>query len=86
MRGLGMVTQMSASSLYTRAIILVHIRPCSPTAALAQELRQLPLEEAIRKAGQQRSHPLLVSKHAVGLCSCIESNANEPLLYGGRCD
>ena len=39
--------------------------------ALAQELRQLPLEEAIRKAGQQRGHPLLVSKHAVGLCSCV---------------
>ena len=43
----------------------------SPTAPLAQELRQLPLEEAIRKAGQQRGHPLLVSKHAVGLCSCV---------------
>jgi hypothetical protein len=29
----------------------------SPTAALAQELRQLPLEEALRKAGQQRMYP-----------------------------
>jgi hypothetical protein len=54
-----MVTQMSASSMFAFCFY-------SLTAALAQELRQLPLEEALRRPGSKEAIRS-VSKHAGGV-------------------
>jgi hypothetical protein len=56
---------MSASSRFASIHRPLPNGPCTGAPAAS------PFEEAIRKAGQQRSHPLLVSKHAMGLCSCV---------------